>query len=336
MSYLHWDPPVVLKLPTLRPGLYIVVLLLSIPVGYGGYLRTQGIFACPAGDAYFGTSRYVGYCNAAGFGDYDHGAIWFGLEPAAVRFAADADVLFLGSSRMEFALSTVATDRWFSSAGLSHYLLGFTSSENSTFVAPLLARLKPRAKFYVINVDQFFTPVETDIGTEIIHDPEAEQNSKQKKVWQNLQRSVCTRVRVICGHQFAYFRSIEHGHWVQRGTNPRPAAPTDDGPIEDQEHWNQYATLAQQFISSLPVDRACVLLTIVPSTRTRIAEAKAIASATGIELVNPQLEGLKTFDGSHLDGNSAERWSTAFYAIAGPQILHCLDRAGTATAATAE
>src|ERR1700723_2934218 len=121
MSYSHWDPLVVLKLPTLRPGLYIVVLLLSIPVGYGGYLRTQGVFACTAGDAYFGSARYLGYCNAAGFGDYDHGAFWFDLEPAAVRFAADADVLFLGSSRMEFALSTITTDHWFSSAGLSHY-----------------------------------------------------------------------------------------------------------------------------------------------------------------------------------------------------------------------
>jgi hypothetical protein len=313
-----------------------VVLLLSIPIGYGGYLRTQGVFACAAGDAYFGTNRYMGYCNAAGFGDYDHGAFWFGLEPVAMRFAADADVLFLGSSRMEFALSTVTTDQWFSSAGLSHYLLGFTSTENATFAAPLLARLKPHAKVYVINVDQFFTPVQTDIGSGILHDPDAEENSKQKKVWQNLQRAVCTRVRAVCGHQFVYFRSIEHGHWVQRGTNPRPAAPTGDGPIEDQEHWSQYAALAQQFISSLPVDRACVLLTIVPSPKTRTAEAKAIAGATGIELVNPQLQGLQTFDSSHLDGSSAERWSAAFYAIAGPRILHCLGRAGTVTAATLE
>jgi hypothetical protein len=327
---------VALKFPTIRPGLYIVVLLLSVPVGYGGYLRTQGIFACPAGDAYFGTSRYVGYCNAAGFGDYDHGAFWFGLEPEAVRYAADAEVLFVGSSRMQFALSTVATDHWFSSAGLSHYLLGFTNVENSLFVTPLLARIKPHAKFYVINIDQFFTPVETDIGAEFLHDPEAEQNSKQKKVWQNLQRIVCTRLRAVCGHQFAYFRSIEHGHWVQRGTNPRPPLPIGDGPAEDQEHWNQYAGLAQQFISSLPVNHACVLLTIVPSPKTRTAEAKAIASATGIELVTPQLTGLMTFDGSHLDRDSAERWSTAFYASAGPRILQCLGRAEPATAAAVE
>jgi hypothetical protein len=284
-----------IKLSTIRPGLYIVVLLLSVPVGYVGYLRTQGVFACTA-DGYFETTgAYLGYCNAAGFGDYDHGAFWFGLEPAAVRFAANADVLFLGSSRVEFALSTVATDHWFSSAGLKHYLLGFANVENSTFVAPLLVRLKPRAKVYIINVDRFFTGVETDIGSEILHDPDVEQHFRQKKLWQHLQRSACTRVRAICGHEVAYFRASEHGHWVAKGSNNNPSAAVADGPIQDRDHWVQYAALAEQFISSLPVDHACVLLTVVPSSATRADEAKAIASAVGIELVTPQLDGLRTF-----------------------------------------
>jgi hypothetical protein len=324
----------VIKLPTIRPGIYILVLLLSTPLGYLGYLRTVGVFACSA-DGYFETTNaYLGYCNAAGFGDYDHGAFWFGLEPAAVRFAANADVIFLGSSRVEFALSTVATDHWFSSAGLSHYLFGFTNVENSTFVAPLLLRLKPRAKVYVINVDRFFTGVETDNGAEILHDPDIEQHFRQKKLWQHLQRSVCTRVRAICGHELAYFRDSQFGHWVAKGPNENPPADVADGPVQDQEHWVQYAAVADRFITNLPVERACVLLTIVPSSETRIAEAKAIASALGMELVTPQLEGLRTFDGSHLDGDSAERWSAAFYDIAGPRIRHCFAQDGPASATT--
>jgi hypothetical protein len=244
-------------------------------------------------------------------------------------------VLFIGSSRAQFALSTVATDQWFSSAALSHYLLGFSSVENSTFIAPLLARLKPRAKVYVINLDRFFTGIESDVGSEILHDPEAEQNYRQKKFWDHLQRSVCGRVRQVCGHNFAYFRQRQHGHWIVRGSDPRPSAPIADGPIEDQQHWPEYAARAQQFIAGLPVDRSCILLTVVPSTATRTAEAEAMASAVGVELVNPRLEGLRTFDGSHLDRASAERWSTAFYEIAGPRIRHCFGQAGTATAATA-
>jgi hypothetical protein len=53
-----------------------------------------------------------------------------------------------------------------------------------------------------------------------------------------------------------------------------------------------------------------------------------------MELVTPQLEGLRTFDGSHLGGDSAERWSAAFYDIAGPRIRHCFGQDGPASATT--
>jgi hypothetical protein len=314
------------RLSGLRPGLYIIVLLLSVPVGYVGYLRTLGVFACTADGYKVSTYEYMAYCNAAGYGEYDHGAFWFNLEPEAVRYAADAAVLFLGSSRTEFAFSTIATDRWFASAGVAHYLLGFTNVENSTFVAPLLARLKPRAKVYVINVDQFFTGIESDVGSEILHDPDVGQRYREKKLWQHVHRSVCSRLRAACGHEFAYFRARENGHWVTRGRNRESAAPVADGPIKDQDHWIQYASLAKQFIANLPVDRSCVLLTIVPYPATRRAEAQALAHDLELKLVDPQPPDLRTFDGSHLDEDSAERWSKAFYEIAGPRIKACLGK----------
>ena len=320
-----------LKVPTIRPGLYILVLLLSIPLGYGGYLRTQSVFACTADGYYATTGVYMAYCDAAGYGDYDHGGIWFGLEAEAAHLAASADVLFLGSSRTQFAFSTDATDHWFSAAALSHYLLGFANNENSTFVAPLLGKLKPRAKVYVINIDRFFTGIETGDGSEILHEPDAEQHFKQKQLWQHLHRSLCTRLHAICGHQFAYFRSREHGHWITRGFNPRPPADVADGPVEDQEHWTEFGVRAQQFIASLPVARGCVILTVVPSSKTKMAEAQAVAGSVGLELVNPHLSGLRTFDGSHLDNESAERWSAAFYEIAGAQIRRCTESTGATT-----
>jgi hypothetical protein len=314
----------VIKLRVIRPVLYIAVLVVSMVGTYLFKLRTQGIFACTAEGYYASASAYLGYCNATAYGDYDHGAFWFDLEPEAVRFAADAQVLFLGSSRMVFGFSSQATDRWFASAGVSHYLLGFTHTENETFVAPLLAKLAPRAKVYVINVDQFFDDVETGPGSEILHDADVERGYKEKKLWQHLHRSLCTRVRLLCGHNFAYYRSREHGHWKAPGLNKPDKSLAADGPISDQDHWDHYAALARQFIANLPVAHACVLLTIVPSPATRSAEAKSIADAVGIQLVYPQLQGLRTFDGSHLDVPSAERWSQAFYDIAGPQIQRCL------------
>jgi hypothetical protein len=314
----------VIKLRVIRPVLYIIVLILSLVATYAYKLRTQGIFACTA-DGYYPTDAYLGYCNATAYGDYDHGAFWFGLEPEAQRFAKNADVLFLGGSRMEFAFSTVATDQWFSSSGVSQYLMGFTHTENATFVAPLLSRLKPRAKVYIINVDQFFYDQATAPGADILRDNnDVRRRYSEKQLWQHVHRSICTKLGAVCGRQFAYYRSRKTGHWKVKGSYQAKATPVADGPSSDQDHWDHYAALARQFISTLPVDRTCVLLTVAPYPATRSAEARAIAAAVGLELVIPQLDGLRTFDGSHLDLPSAERWSKAFFDITGPQIRRCL------------
>jgi hypothetical protein len=308
----------------IRPLCYLAVLVLALAGTYLFKLRTQGIFACTA-EGYFSPHAYLGYCNGKAYGDYDHGAFWFALEPDAVGFAANADVLFLGSSRMEFAFSTQATDHWFADAAVAHYLLGFTHTENATFAGPLLARLKPRAKVYVINVDQFFIDRQTEPGADIMNDRnDVRHRYAEKKLWQHAHRMICTRLHAICGKQFAYYRNAQTGHWKSRGVNLGNTSLTTDSLISDQDQWDHYSTLAKNFIAALPVDRSCVILTAVPYPGTLHAQDKAIAAAVGSELVDPQLEGLRTFDGSHLDLPGAERWSKAFYDIAGPRIHRCL------------
>jgi hypothetical protein len=311
-----------IRLRALRPALYLLLIAAIPVVTYVYKLRTQGIFACTA--AGYRADRYLGYCDAGAYGDYDHGAVWFGLKPQVSRGAAEADVLFLGSSRMEFALSTIATDTWFSSRGLRHYLLGFTHTENATFVGPLLGRIKPHARVYVINVDKFFSGAETGPGSEILHKADIAAHYQEKGFWQPWHRVICTKFKAVCGRKFAYFRSETAGHWVVRGVGKVNHSPVADGPPADQDQWDASAARAEQFISQLPVPRDCVLLTIVPYPTTRSAEAHAIASKLGLGLITPPYDGLRTFDGSHLDEPSAERWSTAFFELAGPQIQRCL------------
>jgi hypothetical protein len=86
-----------------------------------------------------------------------------------------------------------------------------------------------------------------------------------------------------------------------------------------------YTTLGKEFLPSLSADRACTILTIVPTVKTGVGTAKAIAAALGLNLVAPRLAGLITFDQSHLDPDSAQRWSAAFLEEAGPQIRKCLN-----------
>src|SRR5207244_8299560 len=65
-----------------RPALYISILVGAVLVASTYKLRIDGIFACPA-DGYT-PDRYLAYCAAARYGDYEHGAFWFGVVPSVV------------------------------------------------------------------------------------------------------------------------------------------------------------------------------------------------------------------------------------------------------------
>lgn len=310
-----------------RPGLYVLILLFSVLGAFAYKTRGEGVFACP-GNGY-GSDRYLAHCEIGGYADYDHGAFWFGLEPEARRHAVDADVVFLGSSRMQFAFSTTATDSWFAKIRVPYYLLGFTYTENVKFAAPLLSKLKPRARVYVINVDRFFDDTrETPPAKQILRESDAQTRYKDKQFWQSLHKSVCSSAPAICGSNPAFFRSRDTGAWELAGNLAAWNAATkttSDGPVSDEERWDHFAALGREFVSTLPVEKRCVVLTIAPYDATKRAEAQAIADALGLDLVAPQPLNITTFDGSHLDRASAERWSQAFFDAAGPRIRECLD-----------
>jgi hypothetical protein len=309
--------------PAGRSGLY-PLLILVVALATAAYsLRKYGIFTCQASG--YGSDGYLGYCGATNYGDYDHGAIWFGLEPAAITAAADARALFLGNSRTQFAFSSKATADWFSAASESYYLLGFSHFENYTFEGPLLRKIHPKAKVYVINIDSFFEQSETGPGKTVMHDESAKTHYEEKRQWQRIHKAVCTSFGAICGRDEAIFRSRSSGAWIVTGDRFTSA------PVAYDENINQnkvisYTALGNKFLPHLRADRACTILTVVPTVETDIGSSKAIADALGLKLVAPRLPGLVTFDGVHLNSESAQRWSSAFFEEAGPQIRECLNK----------
>jgi hypothetical protein len=66
--------------------MYLSVFLVATFMGFIYQLRTQTIFACAAN--FYDSDHYIIYCGAGGYGDYEHGAFWFDLEPSARAFAA--------------------------------------------------------------------------------------------------------------------------------------------------------------------------------------------------------------------------------------------------------
>jgi len=64
---------------------------------------------------------------------------------------------------------------------------------------------------------------------------------------------------------------------------------------------------------------------MVPKVETKIGNGKAIAAALRMNFVAPEISELGTVDGSHLNPESAERWSQAFFEAAGSKIRSCLE-----------
>jgi hypothetical protein len=305
-----------------RPLIYTLVVLVAVLAGLTYQVRSRTIFACKA-DGY-NADQYIAYCNASGYADYEHGAFWFDLEPAAKDFAKKADVVFLGNSRMQVAFSAEATGNWFSAIPTRYYLLGFSYGENVVMTEELLRRLQPRAKVYVINVDDFFERIETAPMKTILHEADARDRYETKRRWQHIHERICTKLSALCRSDYVIFRSRETGAYTKK-TDRDQITPVSDDWAVDQNLVKSSTSIAKGFLAKLAVPRECVILTMVPTVGTRIGNVTAIAEALGVPLMTPELsQGLLTFDGSHLDKASAERWSQAFFQMANSKIRSCL------------
>jgi len=85
-------------------------------------------------------STFLAYCNSNDYGDYEHGAFLWDLEPDAVKSLQATRILFLGNSRVQFAFSTDATNGYFRAKRTPYYLAGFDYYENMVFVQRLIEK----------------------------------------------------------------------------------------------------------------------------------------------------------------------------------------------------
>lgn len=305
-----------------RLVIYICAILFASVGAYGYWIRTHTIFACQA-DGY-SADRYLAYCNGANYADYEHGAFEFNMEPSVADSLRNADVVFLGNSRVQVAFSTVPTQNWFEENQAKYYLLGFSYYENSFFEGRLLERTAPRASVYVINVEGFFPPVESVPVKMILHDPKARDKYETKRFLQDVHARICKALPQLCGKQFVIFRSRETGRYYTEGAVGPKTVPVSYDPVVDKSVASESIATAIGFLSRFAKNK-CVILTIVPYVGTETGTARAIATGVGLKLVTPGIvEGLQTYDGYHLDQPSAQRWSQAFFQAAGPEIQSCL------------
>jgi hypothetical protein len=308
-----------------RWAIYISAVLLVALASYAYWLKTRSIFACQAQG--YSVERYLAYCGGGNYADYEHGAFYYNLEPRALDDARMADVLVLGNSRIQIALSNDATADWFKGASAKYYLLGFSYNEDVAFNEDLLPRMNPRASVFIVNVDDFFEGRETAAAKTILNDPDARNRYEWKRFSQYLHQRICGAFPKLCGQKYVVFRSRESGAYY-RSPHEEPVfeqnAVSYDRTV-DRAAVSDSTARAVDFLERFTKGK-CVILTNVPYPATKIGNLEAIAAGAGLPLVVPTVNGLNTSDGYHLDRPSADRWARAFLETAGPQIRSCLEK----------
>lgn len=266
----------------------------------------------------YDSEHYMAYCHSTRYGDYEHFAMYNNLEPRATDALKQASVLFLGNSNTQYAFSTSAVSDYFETRGISHYVMGFGQGAQSPVAHAVIKKHQLQPQMVVANIDPFFSTETNGTFQRVLDgDDKLATEFKRKQQLQNWQSRVCAQPnsrwsRWACqGKAETLYRSRANGHWVTDyyRDNQRHPVTTSNDLIESLD---QAAQAANDFISSINVRRECVVLTLTPRTGTPSHFAKALSVQLGLPLLEPALDNLVTIDHSHLDKDSAMRWSSAF------------------------
>lgn len=284
---------------------------------------------------------FLAYCTSEQYGDYEHGAYYLDLEPRAVEAMRRAQVLIFGNSRAQFGFSTDAVRRYFSGRGVSFYLLGFGYSDGDTFAAALIRKYRLHPRFVIVDTNPFFTGFVSVPAKAMLPGGPSWWGRPidwakdwwgylTKKAFNSLQPLVCRARPSLCtGISTTFYRSFDSGFWLLNMSG----FPDDAGyPVNGRKlvtlsgrSLPTDAANANHFLDLLRLPRECVVLTAAPSTALDAEPyVKELGNLTGLRVVLPELQDLKTIDASHLAPSSAQRWSAAVMQEIDPLLARCV------------
>ncbi len=274
---------------------------------------------------------FMAYCNSYKYGNYEHRAYWDEISPVSMAPVKKADVLFLGNSRTQYAFSTQSVMDYFTRTNISHYVFGFGVGSLAVVPEKMSEKFQLTPKVLVINADPFFLDDVSQTDQKMLAtDFKATWEFTVKHWMQNLQSRICDSENregwlnhLMCsGTKETVYRDPEHGYWktdFYRSNQKIPVTYTDNM----MRLLNDATTYAQGFIQRMGVKKSCIIVTVTPRSNTPIMFAQKLAYQLDVVSILPMVKGLTTLDQSHLDHDSARRWSKAFLEKAAPHIEAC-------------
>lgn len=284
------------------------------------------IFRCPTSG--YADDRFLSYCGDPAYGDYEHEALFTGLE--AQDGLKAAEVLILGDSRAQFGFSTAAMDAYFERAGIRYFNLAFGYGEQDLFPRKIIELHDLRPRIVVINTDFFFYRSASRIALSLINanDPHPRLGGRIKKLAQVVHRDLCGRpdsglAKAICSTESgAQFKSVRTGRMFNVNSAVTARYPTRDESGTQPGNADLILSNARAFKAMLDARGSRMVLTVVPFSHTDFSMADRISAELGVPLIRIPAEGFETFDTNHLCPDSAERWSRRLLDALDPILKH--------------
>jgi hypothetical protein len=251
-------------------------------------------------------------------GQVDHHVLYHGTDSLALARMREARVLFLGNSRLMFALNGAALQSFFRERGLTYYVLGFGHTEQDEFPARIIEKYNLRPAVVVVNVDGFFADSQSEWAAKTIEESWFDAWKLQFEA--EAAHAVRRRVHAVLPHyvdlqhgdrEVVLYRSRDDGTWFL--ANDFGEGLPFSWPSEDRHEPSTPSLLAAEaFKQALEGRGARLVLCLVPSPRSSLHRARTVAAHLGVPLIAPTLGDLYSIDGSHLSATSSWRFGKEF------------------------
>jgi hypothetical protein len=246
-------------------------------------------------------------------GHLDHHVLYHGIDAVAERHLRTAEILFLGNSRLMFALEPETTSRFFETARRRFYVLGFGHDEQDEFPLQIVRANDLRPSLVVINADHFFAGERSEWAARVIEETDFDawkiqvEGELAHRVRRFIHRLVPHYVDIQRGdREVVLYRSRENGTWFVANDFGRGVAfdwPPDDTDVPP----TAALRAAEAFTRELEARGARLILCVVPGPGVSLHRARAVAAHLSVPLIVPDPGALRTIDNSHLSHESSIR-----------------------------
>ena len=250
----------------------------------------------------------------------------------SITHARQADVLFIGDSRMPVGLRGEFLLPSADALGIRLFSLGMGHVERVRFALDLIRKHDLRPKVVVaVGGPHIYRNVYSEMSRQAIQMSkwDAMKNQFEATSWWNVQyrlHQVVPKIEYFRSRfqpGYIYYRSSRTGWWYP-SLEWSGAYPVRY--VEEYASYEDYLPVVRELHQELNHRGSLLVLTIVPYGSTRIGHLDYFSQKLDVPVVLPEVTDLRTSDGSHLNRESAKRYSHAFWAefIAMPEVCERL------------